>query len=514
MKSVFQKFGMLTAMLLASLNISAYDFEVDGIYYSIISLSDLTCKVVSGNTSYRGEVVIPNNVTYNNRTLSVKAIGARAFTNSYLTSVTIPASVDSIYDDAFYFGYLKSIYFEDSPNPIGIGKTSRSRSAFYYSKDIDYVYLGRNVTPTRYLVFPNIKYLEIGGMRNQAPILSSLTSSLTDTIYIGNSVLSLPDSFLCNSTVKSVEFAENSRLSEIGYRAFCNCDSLTGINLPKSVTVIGDYAFLDCDFIKSISIPDSVTVINHGTFYNCSRLSDIRLPKSLTSIKEVAFYDCNLSEVEIPDEVTFIGSDAFNCCYYLREFVSPPLLTSLGSGAFWNCHYLTKIDLSASSSLSTINSDTFIGCRDLTNLSLPEGLEEINATFDYCYNLSTIKLLSPTPPKVSSDAFLNKQYLNTTVIVPDGSLSAYQSADTWKNFWNIVEEGSTAIEETKADAQSVYVRNGKVVVDGVASTIYIYGIGGTLVKKVTPVNTKTEITLGNSGQYIVKVGNKSYNIIL
>lgn len=49
-------------MLLTILPISAYDFEVDGIYYEVISFSDLTCKVVSGDNEYEGDVVIPSEV--------------------------------------------------------------------------------------------------------------------------------------------------------------------------------------------------------------------------------------------------------------------------------------------------------------------------------------------------------------------------------------------------------------------------------------------------------------------
>ena len=38
----------------------AYDFEVDGIYYNVISMSELTCEVVDVETEYMGEMTIPN----------------------------------------------------------------------------------------------------------------------------------------------------------------------------------------------------------------------------------------------------------------------------------------------------------------------------------------------------------------------------------------------------------------------------------------------------------------------
>ena len=90
------------ATLLFSATASAYDFEVDGFYYNIISLSDLTVGVTAGDNKYSGEMIIPSTVTYKSKTLTVTLIGYYAFYNCYgLTSVTIPNSVTSIDTDAF-----------------------------------------------------------------------------------------------------------------------------------------------------------------------------------------------------------------------------------------------------------------------------------------------------------------------------------------------------------------------------------------------------------------------------
>ena len=47
-------------LLLCSVTASAYDFEVDGIYYNITSEEDLTVEVTERN--YSGEVIIPSYV--------------------------------------------------------------------------------------------------------------------------------------------------------------------------------------------------------------------------------------------------------------------------------------------------------------------------------------------------------------------------------------------------------------------------------------------------------------------
>ena len=92
-------------MNMACSKILAYDFEVDGIYYNVVSISDLTCEIApyyGHESNYSGDFVIPNEVTYNGRKLKVIRIGDYAFANSPVTSVTIPSGVISIGYKSFY----------------------------------------------------------------------------------------------------------------------------------------------------------------------------------------------------------------------------------------------------------------------------------------------------------------------------------------------------------------------------------------------------------------------------
>lgn len=97
------KFKLLTvAMLLCSIVANVHGFEVDGICYNITSETDLTVKVAYEGKDYVGEIIIPENVTYNGCTYSVTCIGDSAFYKcSNLTNITIPNSVTSIESRAF-----------------------------------------------------------------------------------------------------------------------------------------------------------------------------------------------------------------------------------------------------------------------------------------------------------------------------------------------------------------------------------------------------------------------------
>ncbi len=64
-----KRLPLLLVAFLFAVHAAAYDFEVDGIYYSINS-DATTCSVVSSDEDYTGVVEIPATVAYNGQTLT------------------------------------------------------------------------------------------------------------------------------------------------------------------------------------------------------------------------------------------------------------------------------------------------------------------------------------------------------------------------------------------------------------------------------------------------------------
>ena len=145
----------------------------------------------------------------------------------------------------------------------------------------------------------------------------------------------------------------------------------------------------------------------------------------------------SLTSITLPNSVTSIGSNAFEGCSGLTTITLSNSITSIGSNAFGGCSGLTTITLP--NSLTSIGEAAFEGCSGLTMLTLPNSITSIGkAAFLGCSGLTTITAKATTPVNLLGYVFMDVPTSTCVLYVPSGSVSAYQTANQWKDFAHIV----------------------------------------------------------------------------
>lgn len=484
-----KKITFLFLMTLLSLMVSAYDAQIDGIFYKFDS-SAKTASVTYGNfyyNSYTGIVTIPATIEYNGVTYDVTTIGTQAFDGCSNLKVTIPNSVTTIGYSAFSgCSGLTSIEIPNSVTTIG-------GYAFYGCSGLRSVTIPNSVTSIGGSAFSGCK---------------GVTS-----IKISNSVTTIEDrTFEGCSRLTSVTIPNN--VTTIGSEAFKGCSNLSSIEIPNNVTFIdsnafygtawydnqpdgliyvGDVAygykgtmientsviikdgtlsissnaFKNCTGMSIIVIPNSVTSIGSSAFSGCSGLTSLTIPNSVTSIGMSAFSYCSgLTSIEIPNSVKSIGYMSFSGCSGLTSVKIPNSVTSIGSSAFYDCPNLYKAEVN-SNSILTNNYNQYTSLKDYFGSQVSEYVlgDEVTSISNYAFN-SCIGLNSVTignsvktigdyafanfpkltnfycyatdVPTVSRSAFQDSYIEYVTLHVPRSSMENYKTAAIWKDFGSIV----------------------------------------------------------------------------
>ena len=162
----------MTTLILSvffSISASAYDVEVDGIYY--LTPKKNVAIVTKGDKEYSGDITIPSSIKVNESEYTVREIEETAFSNcSGLTSVTIPNSVTSIKGSTFEdCSSLTSITIPNSVTSIGNSAFSRCgnlENLYCYAEKISY--LG-------HYIFDG-SYIEVGSLSEIFAYISRLTT--------------------------------------------------------------------------------------------------------------------------------------------------------------------------------------------------------------------------------------------------------------------------------------------------------------------------------------------------
>ena len=427
-----KKIFLLLLSLVSVTNLYAYDFQIDGIYYKILSSQELTLEVTresEGSISYSESVTIPETIEYRNRTFTVTSIGDYAFYNcSNLKEVTISSKISQIGKCAFYgCSLLSEINIPNNVASIGGGAFQKCR----------------NLTSI------------------------SLPSELKE----------IPNGLLSDCTNLN-EIAIPLNVHYIGNRAFQGCSSLSSITIPGSVTSMGEDVFVDCSNLKKVIFeegeydlhlsklskqkyvdpnPNGLRIDRrYGYFHDCP-IEEVVLNRNVWShYSEVAWGTATSSEppfsdiesfttLKIREQVTTITRQMFGNCKNLKDFEFGENITEIYEYAFSNCTSLETLCIP--NEVTTIGRYAFSGCSNIKNIIFGEKVSSIgDYALDGLENLETIYLLSTNPPNVGTYQKLsNSVYTFTDIYVPNGTKEQYEANAFWQKFSSIQEFDPTGI---------------------------------------------------------------------
>ena len=463
MKSINKKWLLVAIALLIAPIASAYDFEVDGIYYNKLSDGksvEVTYYYLDEDwipvNPYSGSVTIPSQVAKDGITYTVSAIGNSAFEScGDLTYVSIPNTVTSIGWDAFYCcTSLTSVSIPNSVTSIGV-------RAFNGCSGLTSVTIGNAVTSIGERAFDGCTGLNKVIIEDlEAWCKIDFSGEEANPLYYAHHL------YLDDNEV--TELLIPNTVSSISAFAFYNCTGLTSVTIPNSVTSIGGFAFHNTPFYNNqpegvvylgrvlykykgtmdsnttfkilegtlsispyafegytdlvdIEIPNSIISIGDKAFKGCSGLNSVIIPNSVTEIGDFAFYGCEgLKSLEIGSSVTSIGIQAFLNCSGLTSLTIPNSVTTICNGAFSGCSSITSLTIG--NSVSSIGWHAFSGCSGLTSVTIPNSVTSIgDNAFYYCTGL----IKSAYPDKFSSNPFSSGiaiAYPSDGVIDSDGTI--------------------------------------------------------------------------------------------
>ena len=197
-------------------------------------------------------------------------------------------------------------------------------------------------------------------------------------------------------------------VTNVGDRAFKDCQYLTCMFLDDGITTIGDRAFYEDEYLSAINMPRDLELIDQYAFYGCDTLTFVRAGacSRLRRIEDHAFYSCTmLAELRLPNGLTYIGPWAFAWDRILGQedttlglpsslqvidtgafaFVNhhknlniPANVTRIGDYAFMCDYYMNNLTFSPGDKPLTIGKAAFFGDNHMKTVDLSNRVAQID----------------------------------------------------------------------------------------------------------------------------------------
>ncbi len=371
------------------------------------SVTTLGTKVTDdkGVTTYTGGVFANTPaLTSINLSTNLEEVMPHTFDGSAITSITLPDSVKVLCDYAFFNAQsLASVTF--GANLESMGKYAFSACYALTSIDIkgkdlvidDFAFSNAKSTTgstTSSAVCDqmlNLKTVTLGeGVKSVGN--AAFRGTGIETFNVSGSVEELGEYlFYSQTTLKNINFAEQSKLHTIGRYAFYGATGLTKVVLPEGLLYLGTPTFNDGELSR----------VDGNVFYNCTSLVSVTLPKSLRAIGSYTFCGCKVLAGELNITATeYLGENAFKDCIKLEKVYMADGPKKMNNYFFQNCTALKEVRLPGN--IEDIGNMSFYGCIGLVELYIPETVTRIGpCAFDGVTEAATIYFVNIKEPGVN-----------------------------------------------------------------------------------------------------------------
>lgn len=548
-----------------------YDFEVDGIEYSILSLEDCTVEVSNTRHVAFDELVIPASISIKGHELKVVAIGQNAIYYNGLSqesksykSIQLPETIETIGRNAFYNqNYLEEIELPESLASIGNsafagcmslkkvsfnkGLKSLGDSAFYYCGQLEEVNLPDGVETIGMRAFSQTGIHSFNFPSSIKNVGSYLFAGCNNLEFVDLENLQalgkLPSALFSETGVKKVVIPD--WVTEIPEYFVQSCKEIEEFECGKSVTIIKERAFVNCDLPDSFTLPETLKVIEKYAFLSALVEGSVVIPGNVEEIGDYAlFITCDSLIFEPSDKPLLLNSENYyvinsneSYCLRLDRCIKAKVLPEgipysvLLNGAVielgknyldsfvqsdsYDIQYDRPFKLTILEGVEDLNFS--YSCEHTINLLLPSTLKTISASvFKGTKRLTNIDCRATEPPLCDGKILADGVYAKAKLTVPPGCKEAYQNAEGWKYFWEIEEtikpfyndESETGITDIEDDDSGWFSINNGVL--KAPAAIELYSMDGRLVKHAADGNISDIVP----GIYVVKCGSRTAKIVL
>lgn len=424
-----------------------------------------------------------------NMPASLKVIGDSTFAyDTFLTDLTLPEGLQTIGAYAFANAGLTKITIPSSVTSFGVGtfKGNTKIRTIYLRETVpslpDLFCYGASSLTTVYvensmpwtLGFANMK--SIG---RKAFMGTKLSSSAT----FGPGLVSIGDSAYYGTNISYINIPAN--VKKIGDYCFAKCVKLNTLSVSEGIEVLPT-GFIDgATALKKCYLPLSVKVIGENAFRGTVKLENFALMNGLTTLGAGSLSGIALSEIVLPPSVTSVGANAFAGCTALQSVILGNKVTKINAGMCANVRLLNTVVIPEG--VTEAGDTAFANCPMLTNVSLPSTFGRGGAGMFKGINISSLTVLATTPPTFGGTTpFPVELYSSCTLLVPASAIDLYKEADIWKNFNTIKTSGVTGpnVDEAEDVVIAIYTLNGFKVSKPVGGQVNIFRYRSGKTKKV------------------------------